>query len=158
MQQPCKKAHDPLVSRRLEPIVADLDRRQRTVRLGNLLDNLSQKEKKSIHEVLSPMAALNNNSNKGIISNNNNNNDNNNGEWRLAAAPPKQSLPPQQQQVSYRVLMVDDSTMNRKMLGKLLRSVGHVCDEANDGDVAVAKVTPDCHQQLYHFPLISPCE
>jgi len=29
--------------------------------------------------------------------------------------------------------------MNRKMLGKLLRSVGHVCEEANDGDVAVAK-------------------
>ena len=29
--------------------------------------------------------------------------------------------------------------MNRKMLGKLLKSVGHVCDEANDGDVAVAK-------------------
>ena len=60
--------------------------------------------------------------------------------------------------MSYRVLMVDDSTMNRKMLGKLLRSVGHECDEANDGDVAVAKVTPDCHQQLYHFPLLTPCE
>ena len=29
--------------------------------------------------------------------------------------------------------------MNRKMLGKLLKSVGHVCDEADDGDVAVAK-------------------
>ena len=30
--------------------------------------------------------------------------------------------------------------MNRKMLGKLLKSVGHACDEADDGDVAVAKV------------------
>ena len=29
--------------------------------------------------------------------------------------------------------------MNRKMLGKLLKSVGHVCDEADDGDVAVVK-------------------
>ena len=32
-----------------------------------------------------------------------------------------------------------NSAINRKMLGKLLKSVGHVCDEADDGNVAVAK-------------------
>jgi signal transduction histidine kinase/CheY-like chemotaxis protein len=40
----------------------------------------------------------------------------------------------------YRLLVVDDSHLNRKMLCKLLRGAGHTCDEADDGDVAVDKV------------------
>ena len=39
------------------------------------------------------------------------------------------------------MFIYNPSAMNRKMLGKLLKSVGHACDEADDGDVAVAKVT-----------------
>ena len=134
MQQPSKKAHDPVLSRRLEPIVADLDR-SRSIRHGV---TLSQKEIKPTNEVQAPAAVQNRNSNKS-------NSDNNNYNYRGNLASSQRLTPPQQQQqVSYRVLMVDDSAMNRKMLGKLLKSVGHDCDEANDGDVAVAKVTPDC--------------
>ena len=40
----------------------------------------------------------------------------------------------------YRLLIVDDSVLNRKMLLKTLRAAGHVCDEAEDGLIAVAKV------------------
>lgn len=38
------------------------------------------------------------------------------------------------------ILVVDDSKLNRKMLCKVLRSKGHVCDEADDGLKAVQKV------------------
>ena len=38
------------------------------------------------------------------------------------------------------ILVVDDSKLNRKMLCKVLRSKGHVCDEADDGLKAVLKV------------------
>jgi CheY-like chemotaxis protein len=37
----------------------------------------------------------------------------------------------------YNILMVDDSGLNRKLLGKLLRSAGHVVEEAEDGLQAV---------------------
>ena len=39
-----------------------------------------------------------------------------------------------------RILVVDDSSMNRKMLGKVLRSTGDVLEEACDGQDAVEKV------------------
>ena len=158
MQQPSKAARTPLMSRRLQPIVDDLDRRKRSVmhvhslsqqgqksRVNSLsqqgkksrVNSLSQQGQKSIHEVQTPTALQTNNTTTNDIYNSIT-------EWRLAAEQ-SPTPPQQQQQATYRVLMVDDSTMNRKMLGKLLRSVGHECDEANDGDVAVAKVTPDCH-------------
>ena len=43
-------------------------------------------------------------------------------------------------EVVYDVLVVDDSSLNRKMLLKLLRNAGYTCDEADDGVNAVAKV------------------
>ena len=40
----------------------------------------------------------------------------------------------------YRILVVDDTAMNRKLLLRLLRNKGHACDEADDGDSAVQAV------------------
>ena len=40
----------------------------------------------------------------------------------------------------YRILVVDDSPMSRKMLLKILRKDGHICEEAEDGLMAVDKV------------------
>ena len=39
-----------------------------------------------------------------------------------------------------KVLVVDDSNMNRKLLARLLSNQGHSCDQAEDGAVAVQKV------------------
>ena len=40
----------------------------------------------------------------------------------------------------YHLLIVDDSSLNRKMLIKIFRIAGHTCDEAEDGVIAVSKV------------------
>ena len=40
----------------------------------------------------------------------------------------------------YDLLLVDDSSLNRKMLGKVFRLAGYLCDEAFDGVSAVEKV------------------
>jgi Response regulator receiver domain len=40
----------------------------------------------------------------------------------------------------YRILVVDDSALNRKMLTKLLKSKGYNIEEAADGQIAVDKV------------------
>ena len=40
----------------------------------------------------------------------------------------------------YHLLIVDDSSLNRKMLLRIFRAAGHTCDEAEDGLIAVAKV------------------
>ena len=40
----------------------------------------------------------------------------------------------------YRLLVVDDSGLSRKMLCKAMRAAGHECDEAGDGLVALNKV------------------
>ena len=40
----------------------------------------------------------------------------------------------------YQLLIVDDSPLNRKMLLRTFRLAGHICDEAEDGVIAVAKV------------------
>ena len=40
----------------------------------------------------------------------------------------------------YHLLIVDDSSLNRKMLLRIFRAAGHTCDEAEDGVIAVAKV------------------
>jgi CheY-like chemotaxis protein len=40
-----------------------------------------------------------------------------------------------------RILVVDDSLMNRKLLMRLLKNRGHECDEAKDGQEAFDKVT-----------------
>ena len=42
--------------------------------------------------------------------------------------------------VAYDLLVVDDSSLNRKMLGKVFRLAGYQCDEAFDGVSAVEKV------------------
>ena len=42
--------------------------------------------------------------------------------------------------VAYDVLVVDDSSLNRKMLCRVLRTAGYTCEEANDGQGAVNKV------------------
>ena len=41
---------------------------------------------------------------------------------------------------SHTVLVADDSSLNRKLLCKLLSSAGYTCDEASDGQVAVEMV------------------
>ena len=43
-------------------------------------------------------------------------------------------------EVVYNILVVDDSSLNRKMLCRLLRTAGYICEEANDGQSAVEKV------------------
>ena len=40
----------------------------------------------------------------------------------------------------YRILLVDDSPLNRKMLSKLLKSKGYNIEEAADGQIAVDKI------------------
>ena len=40
----------------------------------------------------------------------------------------------------YHLLIVDDSSLNRKMLLRIFRTAGHTCDEAEDGVIAVAMV------------------
>ena len=40
--------------------------------------------------------------------------------------------------VELQVLVVDDSRMNRKMMARLVASLGHACVEADDGTAAVA--------------------
>jgi signal transduction histidine kinase/ActR/RegA family two-component response regulator len=42
--------------------------------------------------------------------------------------------------VVYDILVVDDSSLNRKMLCRLLRTAGYISEEANDGQSAVEKV------------------
>ena len=42
--------------------------------------------------------------------------------------------------ISYNLLVVDDSRLNRKMLCKILRNEGHVCEEAEDGLIAIQKI------------------
>ena len=42
---------------------------------------------------------------------------------------------------TYDVLIVDDSSLNRKLLCKLFRASGHSCEEACDGLVAIDRVT-----------------
>ena len=41
---------------------------------------------------------------------------------------------------NYDILVVDDSSLNRKMLCRVLRTSGHLCDEADDGLSAIEKV------------------
>ena len=41
---------------------------------------------------------------------------------------------------NYDILVVDDSSLNRKMLCRVLRTSGHRCDEADDGLSAIEKV------------------
>jgi CheY-like chemotaxis protein len=48
------------------------------------------------------------------------------------------------------VLVVDDSTLNRKMLCKLLKASGYICEEAEDGAVAMAKVTERIKEAQQH--------
>ena len=43
----------------------------------------------------------------------------------------------------WKILVVDDSALVRKMTLKLMRSLGHICEEADDGDVAVEKIRKD---------------
>lgn len=57
---------------------------------------------------------------------------------------------------SYRILIVDDSPMNRKLLRRMLENRGHVCDEAENGIVALDMVTNGMKskQVLYDTVLI----
>ena len=43
----------------------------------------------------------------------------------------------------WKILVVDDSALVRKMTLKLMRSLGHLCEEADDGDAAVEKIRKD---------------
>ena len=48
-----------------------------------------------------------------------------------------QSLSLKAKSTSYRLLIVDDSKLNRKVMVKLMTALGHKCDEAHDGAVFV---------------------
>jgi CheY-like chemotaxis protein len=41
------------------------------------------------------------------------------------------------QSKTFRILIVDDATINRKLLRKMLEKLRHICDEAENGKVAV---------------------
>ena len=47
-----------------------------------------------------------------------------------------------------RILVVDDAATNRKMLVRLLENRGHECDQAEDGQQAVEKVSRPCKRAL----------
>lgn len=51
--------------------------------------------------------------------------------------PETQNCIPPANLINGRVLVVDDSAMIRKMIIKLMTSLGHTCDEADDGDTAI---------------------
>lgn len=55
----------------------------------------------------------------------------------------------------FRILVVDDSATNRKLLSRLLRNQGHTCDQAEDGQLAVDHVA-DCVKKgiRYHTILL----
>ena len=46
-----------------------------------------------------------------------------------------------EQEQEHELLVVDDSQLNRKMLCKILRGAGYICDEAEDGRIALQKVS-----------------
>ena len=50
------------------------------------------------------------------------------------------TLPSDDEPKCLRVLIVDDSELNRKMMRKRFEREGHICFDAEDGDVAVAMV------------------
>ena len=50
------------------------------------------------------------------------------------------TVEPVMSQSVYHLLIVDDSSLNRKMLLRIFRAAGHTCEEAEDGVIAVAKV------------------
>ena len=52
------------------------------------------------------------------------------------------TLPPNQHNTGprYHILVVDDSALSRKMLMNTLKAIGHTCEEAEDGQIAVDKV------------------
>ena len=53
------------------------------------------------------------------------------------------------------ILVVDDSTLNRRMIIKLLND--HVCDQADDGDVAVAMYERNVAASIFPQPA-SDCD
>ena len=57
--------------------------------------------------------------------------------------------------ISFDILVVDDSKLNRKMLCKVLRSEGHSCDEAEDGINAVQKVRTKMNNIISKSTLLS---
>jgi signal transduction histidine kinase len=48
--------------------------------------------------------------------------------------------PPARVRRIFKILVVDDSSLNRKVLVKVMECLGHSCDQADDGDVAVSMV------------------
>lgn len=54
-----------------------------------------------------------------------------------------------------RILVVDDAAMNRKLLIRLLTNHGHECDDADDGEIAVAKIRKSMEDgNLYNTVLL----
>ena len=54
-----------------------------------------------------------------------------------------------QQRRQLRILVVDDVSANRKLLSRLLEKKGHICDQAEDGQVAITKVKTSWEE--YHL-------
>lgn len=54
----------------------------------------------------------------------------------------------------YHLLIVDDSNMNRKIMIKLMEALGHMCDEANDGSVAVEMMKKSNSGSIYDAVLL----
>jgi signal transduction histidine kinase/ActR/RegA family two-component response regulator len=60
---------------------------------------------------------------------------------KAAVEPAPDTTPRTPRTPRYKILVVDDSKLNRKMLCKVLTEAGHSCEEAADGLRAVEKVT-----------------
>jgi hypothetical protein len=65
------------------------------------------------------------------------------GSTALTSAVPK-----------YNLLIVDDSQLNRKMLVRVMKSLGHVCEEAEDGQQAADKVEACMADPHRHYDAI----
>jgi PleD family two-component response regulator len=73
----------------------------------------------------------------------------------LLTDPVTSITPPSKPEVPKRLLVVDDSEMNRKMVTRLMNSLGYSCDEAEDGCVAHQKVVEALQKGVsYEFVLM----
>ena len=66
-----------------------------------------------------------------------------------------QSMSLKAKAISYRLLIVDDSKLNRKVMIKLMTALGHKCDEAQDGAVFVQIAQQELnHGRVYDAVLL----
>jgi CheY-like chemotaxis protein len=57
-------------------------------------------------------------------------------------------------QVSWNLMLVDDSTLNRKCTGRLVGSLGHTFDEASDGDECIELIRSSLLPEARHYDAV----